>query len=207
MILNWKEDNAIKIRKVIHKPMTKIIRIIFISFLTIHDFAIAIYETYVLKKDSQTGYIGHLCGAIAGILVGFFILKNRRWDDLKFWSYIIFPNECPCLCDIEQGIHSSSYFFSEFFHGNLQFSGSVSPFLQFLWLLELFGTPRPTISSMIISENQNITKMPRNVFNTSTSKGLTIINLFRFHFYSSKSPPWHTKIFLHRYIITYNVIL
>ena len=78
MILNWKEDNAIKIRKVIHKPMTKIIRIIFISFLTIHDFAIAIYETYVLKKDSQTGYIGHLCGAIAGILVGFFILKNRR---------------------------------------------------------------------------------------------------------------------------------
>jgi len=88
MILNWKEDNAIKIRKVIHKPMTKIIRIIFISFLTIHDFAIAIYETYVLKKDSQTGYIGHLCGAIAGILVGFFILKNRRvlpWESTVQW--------------------------------------------------------------------------------------------------------------------------
>ena len=78
MILNWKEDSAIKIRKVIHKPLTKIIRIIFISFLTIHDFAIAIYETYVSGKDSQTGYVGHLCGACAGILVGFFILKNRR---------------------------------------------------------------------------------------------------------------------------------
>ena len=89
MILNWKEDNAIKIRKVIHKPMTKIIRIIFISFLTIHDFAIAIYETYVLKKDSQTGYVGHLCGAIAGILVGFFILKNRRWEMITVRSHLI----------------------------------------------------------------------------------------------------------------------
>ena len=78
MILNWKEDSAVKIIKIIHKPMVRIVRIIFISFLTIHDFGIAIYETVVLKQESRTGYVGHLCGAIAGVLVGFFILQNRR---------------------------------------------------------------------------------------------------------------------------------
>ena len=78
MIMNWKEDNAVKIRKVIHRPVTKFVRIIFISLLTLHDFSIGIYEYYVKEVDSPTGYIGHLCGACAGVLVGLCVLQNRK---------------------------------------------------------------------------------------------------------------------------------
>ena len=78
MIMNWKEDNAVKIKKVIHRPVTKFIRIIFISLLTLHDFSIGIYEYYVKEVDSPTGYIGHLCGACAGVLVGLCVLQNRK---------------------------------------------------------------------------------------------------------------------------------
>lgn len=34
LILNWKEDSAVKIKKVIHKPLTRMVRLIFIVFLT-----------------------------------------------------------------------------------------------------------------------------------------------------------------------------
>ena len=81
MILNWKEDNAVKIQKTIHKPLVKIVRILFIGFLTVHDFSVAIYETVVLKQESQTGYVGHLSGAIAGVLIGIFVLDNRRYAE------------------------------------------------------------------------------------------------------------------------------
>ena len=89
MILNWKEDNAVKIQKTIHKPLVKIVRILFIGFLTVHDFSIAIYETVVLKQESQTGYVGHLSGAIAGVLIGIFVLDNRRYAEANYANAII----------------------------------------------------------------------------------------------------------------------
>jgi len=79
LALNWQEDSAIKIKKIIHRPLTRIVRILFISFLTIHDVALAIYFRVVLKEESRTGFMGHFCGALAGLLVGVFILDNRRY--------------------------------------------------------------------------------------------------------------------------------
>ena len=79
LALNWREDNAVKIQKVIHAPLTRIIRVVFILFLTFHDIGIAIYFKYFLQEESSTGYMGHLCGAIAGFLIGIFILDNRRY--------------------------------------------------------------------------------------------------------------------------------
>ena len=78
LALNWQEDNAVKIKKVIHQPLTRIIRMIFIIFLTVHDLALAMYFRFYLKEESQTGFMGHFCGALAGLLVGIFILDNRR---------------------------------------------------------------------------------------------------------------------------------
>ena len=37
LALNWHEDSAVRIRKVIHKPLTRIIRLVFITTLTLHD--------------------------------------------------------------------------------------------------------------------------------------------------------------------------
>ena len=35
---------------------------------------------------SRTGFTGHLCGAIAGLLVGVFVLENRR---VRAWEKIV----------------------------------------------------------------------------------------------------------------------
>jgi len=88
LALNWQEDNAVKIKKVIHQPLTRIIRMIFIIFLTVHDLALAMYFRFYLKEESQTGFMGHFCGALAGLLVGIFILDNRRvqaWEPAVQW--------------------------------------------------------------------------------------------------------------------------
>ena len=99
---------------------------------------------------------------------------------------------------------SKSYYnFSGFFHGNLQFSGSVSLFLQFVWLLELFGMPLPTISLMIISEHQNMTKIPKNVFNTYTSKGPYKTNLYFTFKVQKVYPRKHLGLNLICYIYTF----
>merc|ERR1711976_805045 len=63
-----------------------------IGFLTLHDFSVAIYETVVLKQESQTGYVGHLSGAIAGVLIGIFVLDNRRieaWEGACKWICLL----------------------------------------------------------------------------------------------------------------------
>jgi len=88
LALNWQEDSAVKIKKVIHQPLTRIIRMIFIVFLTVHDLALAMYFRFYLKEESQTGFMGHFCGALAGLLVGIFILDNRRvqaWEPAVQW--------------------------------------------------------------------------------------------------------------------------
>ena len=78
LALNWQEDSAVRIKKVIHKPLIRIVRIIFISFLTVHDICLALYFRYFLQQESKTGFMGHFCGALAGLLIGVFILDNRR---------------------------------------------------------------------------------------------------------------------------------
>lgn len=92
LALNWKEDSAVKIRKVVHKPLTRIIRILFISFLVIHDVGLAIYVRFFSDETNRTGFMGHLCGALAGLLVGIFVLDNRRvraWEAAIQWISIL----------------------------------------------------------------------------------------------------------------------
>lgn len=58
-------------------------------FQIVHDLGLAIYVRYYAKEENRTGFVGHLCGAIAGFLVGTFVLDNRRvqrWEVL--WQRI-----------------------------------------------------------------------------------------------------------------------
>lgn len=87
MALNWAEDSQLRIQKVVRKPITKVIRITFISILTIHDIAFAVYVRFY-DPDNRTGFMGHLCGALAGLTVGLFVLDNRRvraWEPVVQW--------------------------------------------------------------------------------------------------------------------------
>ena len=85
LALNWQEDSAVRIQKVIHKPLTRIVRLVFISLLTLHDVAFAIYVRLFTDGGNRTGFIGHFCGALAGLLVGIFILDNRRVRTWETW--------------------------------------------------------------------------------------------------------------------------
>jgi hypothetical protein len=33
---------------------------------------------YFSEAENHTGFMGHFCGALAGLLVGIFVLENRR---------------------------------------------------------------------------------------------------------------------------------
>ena len=92
LALNWKEDSSVKIRKVVHQPLTRIVRLIFIGLLTVHDVALAIYVRCFSDGENRTGFMGHLCGALAGLLVGIFVLDNRRvrkWEPIVQWLALI----------------------------------------------------------------------------------------------------------------------
>eukprot|EP00092_Neocalanus_flemingeri_P002773 GFUD01002970.1.p1 GENE.GFUD01002970.1~~GFUD01002970.1.p1 ORF type:complete len:434 (-),score=114.84 GFUD01002970.1:63-1364(-) len=93
MALNWQEDGQIRIKKVVRKPITKIIRMAFIIILTLHDVGYAIYVRFY-DPENRTGFMGHLCGSLAGLTVGLFILDNRRvrgWEPVVQWvSLVIF---------------------------------------------------------------------------------------------------------------------
>jgi len=87
--LNWQEDSAVKIRKVIQRPLTRIVRLVFISLLTAHDVAFAVYVRFYSDGSDRTGFMGHACGALAGLLVGVFVLDNRRvrsWEPIVQWA-------------------------------------------------------------------------------------------------------------------------
>ena len=68
------------------------IRIAFILLLTLHDVGFAIYVR-VYEPDNRTGFMGHLCGALAGLTVGLFVLDNRNvrsWEPIIQWISFIF---------------------------------------------------------------------------------------------------------------------
>jgi len=88
MTLNWQEDSQVRIQKVVKKPITKIIRITFIGILAIHDIIFAVYVRFY-DPENRTGFMGHLCGALAGLTLGLFVLDNRRvraWERVVQWA-------------------------------------------------------------------------------------------------------------------------
>lgn len=161
LALNWQEDSTVRIRKVIHSPLTRIVRIIFILFLTVHDVALAIYTSVVLKEESRTGYMGHFCGALAGLLVGIFILDNRRFVIFLRFKWLLFQTA-----------------FLEYNLGNLQYNGSRFYFLRFCYFLPSFGTflaiyGQAAASSLLPITNSTMTRVEIVAFITTFSKKIS----------------------------------
>ena len=90
LILNWKEDDEIATaKKVIQFGMVKWIRLIFIGILVVYDTTHQILgHLGYLEGDNNTSVMGHLCGALAGLTVGIFVLDNRKvenWEGHAQW--------------------------------------------------------------------------------------------------------------------------
>ena len=87
VILNWKEDDEIQTpKKVIHFGLVKWIRVVFISVLVIFDTTTQVLgHLGYLEGENNTSVMGHLCGALAGLTVGIFVLDNRRAEYWESW--------------------------------------------------------------------------------------------------------------------------
>ena len=68
-----------------------IIRTSFILLLTVHDVGFAVYVRFY-DPDNRTGFMGHLCGALAGLTVGLFLLDNRSQQDNIHVLHISLPS-------------------------------------------------------------------------------------------------------------------
>lgn len=80
--------------------------------VTCVDVGQAIYNRYVLDKVDQIGYVAHLAGAVAGLLVGINILRNlevERWEKVIWWASII-TYFCLMAAAILWNVFNSSYF-------------------------------------------------------------------------------------------------
>ncbi|KAL3312044.1 hypothetical protein Ciccas_009369, partial [Cichlidogyrus casuarinus] len=69
-----------------------VFQLLIMSLLVGGDFGMAVYTRYWLKKESQVGYVAHLGGFIAGILVGVPVLRNLeilKWEKVCFFICII----------------------------------------------------------------------------------------------------------------------
>lgn len=56
--------------------------------LTGSDVGLVVYQRLVQGKQTKVGYMAHLGGAVAGLLVGINVLRNlkqRRWEKVVWW--------------------------------------------------------------------------------------------------------------------------
>jgi len=88
LVLNWKEDGAVfeerrKKSKAVSQslnPLIRVARLVFVVTFTLFDVGYAIYN-HVAGVKTNTGYMGHICGATAGLLVGLVALENRKVEE------------------------------------------------------------------------------------------------------------------------------
>ncbi|ODN05684.1 Rhomboid-related protein 3 [Orchesella cincta] len=76
VILNWKEMEFAWFR------------LIAFIVLTGTDVGVAVYDRVILEKQTKVGYMAHLGGAVAGLLIGINVLRNlrkRRWEKVVWW--------------------------------------------------------------------------------------------------------------------------
>lgn len=54
------------------------------------DLGLSVYR-HMNDVHDQVGYVAHLCGAVAGLLVGIGVLRNlkvRRWERVLWWCAV-----------------------------------------------------------------------------------------------------------------------
>lgn len=80
IIMNWSEMEFAVLQLLVFLVITSV------------DVGQAVYNRYVLDTNDQIGYVAHLAGAIAGLLVGINILRNieiQTWEKVIWWVSIV----------------------------------------------------------------------------------------------------------------------
>ena len=101
LILNWKEDVLVirerfregRISLAKGATVYRLMRLLSVLVYTVCDTGFAMYNRE-MNGGSNTGYLAHLAGAGAGLLVGICVLKNRRQENweiyLRLLSFLTF---------------------------------------------------------------------------------------------------------------------
>ncbi|XP_055388945.1 protein rhomboid [Condylostylus longicornis] len=79
IILNWKEMEF------------AIIQLCVFLIFCLTDLGTSIYR-HMTDQNDQVGYVAHLCGALAGLLVGIGVLRNlkeQKWERILWWVAIL----------------------------------------------------------------------------------------------------------------------
>ncbi|XP_015515806.1 rhomboid-related protein 2 isoform X2 [Neodiprion pinetum] len=69
-----------------------ILQLLVFVVLAVVDVGQAVYNRYILDVEKQIGYVAHLAGAVAGLLVGINILRNlevKTWEKVVWWASIV----------------------------------------------------------------------------------------------------------------------
>ncbi|XP_011702330.1 PREDICTED: rhomboid-related protein 3 isoform X3 [Wasmannia auropunctata] len=80
IIMNWSQMEFAVLQLLVFLVITSV------------DVGQAVYNRYVLDANDQIGYVAHLAGAIAGLLVGINILRNlevQTWEKVIWWASIV----------------------------------------------------------------------------------------------------------------------
>lgn len=80
--------------------------------ITVFDVGQAIYNRYVFKKEDQIGYVAHLAGAIAGLLVGINVLRNlevQTWEKFLWWASIFIYTILMTIAILYNVFYENSY--------------------------------------------------------------------------------------------------
>ncbi|KAG5323370.1 RHBL3 protein, partial [Pseudoatta argentina] len=80
IIMNWSQMEFAVLQLLVFLVITSV------------DVGQAVYNRYVLDTNDQIGYVAHLAGAIAGLLVGINILRNlevQTWEKVIWWASIV----------------------------------------------------------------------------------------------------------------------
>ncbi|KAJ8711215.1 hypothetical protein PYW07_008457 [Mythimna separata] len=80
IIMNWSEMEF------------AIIQLLVFLLLASVDIGTAVYDRYWRNLDQNIGYVAHLAGAVAGLLVGIGVLRNlekRKWEKRLWWAAVL----------------------------------------------------------------------------------------------------------------------
>ncbi|XP_011641216.1 protein rhomboid isoform X3 [Pogonomyrmex barbatus] len=77
IIMNWSQMEFAVLQLLVFLVVTSV------------DVGQAVYNRYVLDTNDQIGYVAHLAGAVAGLLVGINVLRNlevQTWEKVVWWA-------------------------------------------------------------------------------------------------------------------------
>lgn len=80
IIMNWSQMEFAVLQLLVFLVVTSV------------DVGQAVWNRYVLDTNDQIGYVAHLAGAIAGLLVGINILRNlevKTWEKVVWWASMV----------------------------------------------------------------------------------------------------------------------